>query len=126
MPRVRHGLPLASIWLDTAAQTPLYQQVYAGLKRAILHGQLRPGSRLPSTRTIAGDLELSRNTVTAAFDQLFAEGYIEARIGSGTRVVSTLPNEFLRPPLKSVARSRPSHAATLSRWGTATQPTPAR
>jgi len=121
MPRVRHGLPLASVWLDTAAQTPLYQQVYAGLKRAILHGQLRPGSRLPSTRTIAGDLHLSRNTVTAAFDQLLAEGYIEARIGSGTRVVSTLPNEFLRPPLESVARSRPSHAATLSRWGTATQ-----
>jgi GntR family transcriptional regulator/MocR family aminotransferase len=60
------------------------------LREAIRSGRLAPGARLPSSRALAADLGLSRGTVTAAFDQLVAEGYLSARHGSGT-TVSELP-----------------------------------
>jgi GntR family transcriptional regulator/MocR family aminotransferase len=53
------------------------------------------GLRLPSTRALAGDLGVSRNTVVTAFDQLLAEGYVESRVGRGTRVSHTLPDHLL-------------------------------
>jgi len=56
------------------------------LRLAIQQGRLAAGTRLPSSRTLAGDLELSRGTVAAAYDQLIAEGYLLARQGAGTQV----------------------------------------
>ncbi|GII62933.1 GntR family transcriptional regulator [Sphaerisporangium krabiense] len=56
------------------------------LRAAIREGRLAPGSRLPSTRALAAEAGLSRNTVGAAYDQLIAEGYLTARRGSGTSV----------------------------------------
>jgi GntR family transcriptional regulator/MocR family aminotransferase len=68
----------------------------AGLERAlrdaIRSARLGPGTRLPSSRALAADLGISRNTVSAAFDQLVAEGYLTARQGSGTAV-----SEIARP-----------------------------
>ena len=90
----------ASIPLDDASATPLYYQVYQRLRAAILLGQLAPGARLPSTRQMADDLSVSRNTMMSAFDQLIAEGYVEGRVGAGTFVSPTLPEELLQ------ARSR--------------------
>ncbi|HEX2909298.1 MAG TPA: PLP-dependent aminotransferase family protein [Chloroflexia bacterium] len=81
--------------LDPASTTPLYRQLYEVLRQAILSGQLSSGARLPSTRLLADGLNLSRNTVTAAFDQLLAEGYIEGRHGSGTFVSAELPEDLL-------------------------------
>src|SRR5262249_15802037 len=90
----------ASIPLDDASATPLYYQVYQRLRAAILLGQLAPGARLPSTRQMADDLSVSRNTMMSAFDQLIAEGYVEGRVGAGTFVSPTLPEELVQ------ARSR--------------------
>jgi GntR family transcriptional regulator/MocR family aminotransferase len=56
------------------------------LREAIRSGRLAPQARLPSTRVLAAELGLARNTVAAAYEQLVAEGYLEARVGSGTRV----------------------------------------
>ncbi|MGY0230386.1 MocR-like pyridoxine biosynthesis transcription factor PdxR [Longispora urticae] len=56
------------------------------LREAIRAGHLPAGMRLPSTRDLAGQLGIARGTVTAAYDQLAAEGYLEARRGSGTRI----------------------------------------
>lgn len=70
----------------------LAEQVYAGLRTAILAGTLPPGSRLPSTRALAGESGVSRTTTQAAFDQLIAEGYLETRPGSGTFVAAELPD----------------------------------
>ncbi len=56
------------------------------LRDAIRSGRLAPRARLPSSRALAADLGLSRGTVSAAFDQLVAEGYLTARHGSGTTV----------------------------------------
>lgn len=73
------------------AQPNLGAQVCEGLRRAILDGRLRPGTRLPSTRALAMRLRLARSTVALAFDQLTAEGYIEGRRGSGTFVCHAVP-----------------------------------
>ncbi|WP_040807149.1 MocR-like pyridoxine biosynthesis transcription factor PdxR [Nocardia concava] len=59
------------------------------LREAIRDGRLAAGTRLPSTRTLAAELGVSRGTVSAAFDQLIAEGHLVARQGSGTRVART-------------------------------------
>ncbi|MBX7213391.1 MAG: PLP-dependent aminotransferase family protein [Thermoflexales bacterium] len=88
-------LALLAAPLDPDASTPLYRQLYDAIRKAILIGRFAPGARLPSTRALADELSLSRNTVALAFDQLFAEGYLEGRIGSGTYVSRALPDELL-------------------------------
>ena len=67
---------LAGVGLERRATTSLVEQLYSGLRRAILSGQLRPGTRLPSTRAFATDNNISRNTVVSAFEQLLMEGYL--------------------------------------------------
>src|SRR5262245_59393932 len=55
---------------------PLYRRVYHALKSTIRHGRLAPDARLPSSRELAADLRVSRNTVMLAYEQLLAEGYV--------------------------------------------------
>jgi Transcriptional regulators containing a DNA-binding HTH domain and an aminotransferase domain (MocR family) and their eukaryotic orthologs len=82
--------------MENSGKEPLYIQLYQALRRAILNRQLHAGTRLPSTRVLATELAISRTTVVSAFDQLLAEGYLEARAGSGTFVASRLPEELLQ------------------------------
>jgi GntR family transcriptional regulator/MocR family aminotransferase len=74
------------MFLELDNQGPRYAQLTRALKQAILSGRCAPASRLPATRTLARDLDLSRNTVLAAYEQLAAEGFIEGRVGSGCYV----------------------------------------
>lgn len=67
-----------SITLDTDAGTPLYEQIYLHIRNEIRQGKLSKGSRLPSTRYLAGYLQISRTTVDLAYSQLVSEGYIES------------------------------------------------
>jgi GntR family transcriptional regulator/MocR family aminotransferase len=94
--RVPSSLPTALLPVDPAAPEPLYHQLYVRLRAAILAHRFRPGQRLPSTRLLAADLGVSRNTVLYAFEQLTAEGYLEGAVGSGTYVAHQLPE---MPPL---------------------------
>lgn len=64
--------------------------VESALRTAIRDGQLAPGVRLPSSRDLAAQLGVARGTVTAAYGQLTAEGYLTAKRGSGTHVAATL------------------------------------
>ncbi|WP_315835064.1 PLP-dependent aminotransferase family protein [Bradyrhizobium prioriisuperbiae] len=84
---------------------PAYLQVYRAIRTEILNGTLSRGMRLPSTRSIATDLSVARNTILQAFDQLLAEGYVTAHVGAGTFVADELPDlmETLHP-----AASRPA------------------
>jgi GntR family transcriptional regulator/MocR family aminotransferase len=97
------GTALAAVALSPDADAPLHRQLYDALRGAVLSGHLAPGARLASTRAMAVELGVSRNTVMAAFDQLLAEGYLEGRTGAGTYVTRTLPDDALRarrtPPL---------------------------
>lgn len=84
--------------------TPLYQQLYNHLRAAILSGELRGGLKLPSTRALAAELNLSRNTVLNAYEQLLAEGYLESIEGSGTYVAWVLPELLLTTPKRQTRR----------------------
>lgn len=75
---------LSGIQLDP--RQGLARQLYQALRERILDGRLPAGARLPASRELAALLGLSRNTVTRAFDQLYAEGYVEGRVGAGTYV----------------------------------------
>jgi GntR family transcriptional regulator / MocR family aminotransferase len=70
---------------------PLHRQLYRSLREAVLAGRLAAGAKLPSTRSLAIELGLSRNTVLAACEQLVAEGYAAPRARSGLYVSAALP-----------------------------------
>jgi GntR family transcriptional regulator / MocR family aminotransferase len=95
--------------VERRSARPLQRQIYDQWRAAILGGRFRPGDRVPSSRAFASAYAVARVTVTAAYDQLLAEGYFETRHGAGTFVASDLPDEALRPV--GVAR----HAATGGR-----------
>ena len=86
---------LLSIGLERPSTIPLHRQLYEQVRDLILSGRLTVGSRLPSSRALAHDLAVSRNTVVTAFDQLIAEGYIDSLVGSGSYVSSELPTVAL-------------------------------
>src|SRR5258708_5335440 len=70
--------------LDRASRTPLTRQIYMQVRSAVLSGALCPGTRVPSSRTMASKLGVARASVVSAYEQLLAEGYVESRQGSGT------------------------------------------
>ncbi|GHG07414.1 transcriptional regulator [Deinococcus piscis] len=72
--------------LDRTSDTPLTRQLAAALRTQVASGQLPAGTRLSPTRQLADLLKVSRGTVTEVFETLCAEGYLEARVGSGTFV----------------------------------------
>ena len=108
--------------IDPRAPQGLQQQVYSAVRRAILEGTLAPGTRLPSSRTFAADLCVSRTTTLLAYEQLLAEGYLTARHGSGTFVAAELPDDLpQRTAPRRLARTRHPQ---LSRRGMALADTP--
>jgi len=103
-------------------ELPRYRTLYEAIRHAILSQQLPPGARLPSTRELARDLELSRNTVLSTFEALLAEGYILARAGSGTFVAhaAAAPKSRARKPIDVARAATPSSRSgpeELSRRG---------
>ena len=91
---------------------PLYRRVYLALKAKIRAGDLGSASRLPSTRALAKDLGVSRNTVMLAYEQLAAEGYLVSRHRGATSVGAVAPPRPPRPP----ARAAIDPAAPLSAY----------
>ncbi|MET9139725.1 MocR-like pyridoxine biosynthesis transcription factor PdxR [Streptomyces parvulus] len=77
----------------------LTAQIQRFIKQEIQRGTLHPGTRLPPSRSLAVDLEVSRSVVVEAYAQLAAEGYLEAIRGAGTRVRSHLSREAVVPVL---------------------------
>ena len=94
-PRRTPSAPAMLVALDPDASATLQQQLYAGLRDAILAGRLAAGAQLPATRLLAAELSVSRTTVALAFDQLRAEGYVTGRPRSGTFVAATIPDRTL-------------------------------
>lgn len=99
--------------LDPTA--PLYQQIYEHLQAAILNGQLKPGAKIPSSRALADELGISRNTILNAYDQLFAEGYLESVTGRGTFVTRVLPDTYLTASVVGSPPPDRPHTPRLSR-----------
>jgi GntR family transcriptional regulator / MocR family aminotransferase len=91
MPKHAKLIKRPEIMLDATLPVPLYKQIYERLRGTILAGQLERGTRLPSTRTLASELGVSRTTTNLAYEQLLLEGYLESRVGQGTLVARHLP-----------------------------------
>ena len=98
------------ITLDQSASAPLYKQLYERLRAEILAGQLEAGTRLPSTRVLASELGVSRNTTALAYELLLLEGYIESRVGDGTRVAHLQA----RPILQYTRNAQDRHTTATS------------
>ncbi|PZO77988.1 MAG: PLP-dependent aminotransferase family protein [Mesorhizobium amorphae] len=80
------GELLFSIQVDRSGGTAISTQLYSAMRRMILSGDLPAGRRLPSSRTLADELAVSRTTALSAFERLAAEGLIVSRTGSGSYV----------------------------------------
>jgi GntR family transcriptional regulator / MocR family aminotransferase len=113
-----------AIALDHQSDTPLHQQLYDELRQAILQGRLLPRQKLPSTRSIAQSLGISRTTATQSYDRLQSEGYLETVVGSGTYVCAQLPDDLMQSI--SVPLPAPFQPLTvpLSRYGATLAQTP--
>jgi GntR family transcriptional regulator / MocR family aminotransferase len=83
---------------------PLHQQIYDSFRCMIVAGSLSSGQQIPSTRTLASELGISRIPALNAYGQLLAEGYFEARVGAGTFVCSSLPEQPSRPEKSGKSR----------------------
>ncbi|MDJ0635005.1 MAG: PLP-dependent aminotransferase family protein [Xenococcaceae cyanobacterium MO_188.B29] len=106
-----------TIALDNNSAIPLYQQIYTELRQAILTGRLQPNQQIPSTRWLAKSLGISRSTVSQSYEQLFSEGYLQTKTGSGTFVSEKLPDDLLiTQPIKSKYQST-SPQVELSTYG---------
>lgn len=117
MPK-RAPLIRIGISIDESSSIPLHRQLYERLRANILSGQLQAGARLPSSRSLAQELGISRNTVTTAYDQLLAEGYIESQVGHGTSVVSLPPEHLINvAPVRHAPFSVSSGHPALSQRG---------
>lgn len=127
VPRGAFDATLALPPLDRAAAEPLQRQLYLGFRAAILDGRLPAGTRLPSTRALAAHLKLGRNTVLAAFELLFAEGFVAARPGSGTVVenvprAAPSPTRSDRPLSRRMAQLMDIEAPRGRGWGATLAP----
>lgn len=77
--------------IDRGDTGHLYQQLFVRIRRLVADGVLAPNSRLPSSRALSRRLAISRNSVATAFEMLIADGWLEARPGSGTYVAASPP-----------------------------------
>lgn len=84
------------IHLDSSSTSTLQTQIYEKVRTAIVSGVLRPGTSLPSSREVARELKVSRNTIVLAFERLANEGYLKMRTGSGTFVADPLPDDCVK------------------------------
>nr|WP_199111115.1 PLP-dependent aminotransferase family protein [Collimonas sp. PA-H2] len=100
-----------------AAGTPLNRQIYQAIREAILSQLLPSAMQLPSSRDLARELGISRNTVTYAYEQLIAEGYLETRAGSGTYIADTTPDQIPETRLNTPPLTDPSGQSELSAHG---------
>jgi GntR family transcriptional regulator/MocR family aminotransferase len=105
------------LWLRLDGEGSLHRQTHRALRTAILAGRLRGGERLASTRSLARELGVSRNTVLQAYEQLVAEGYATTRGGSGTYVAEALPVGAGGVQRPSEARDPAREAPRLSAFG---------
>lgn len=95
--------------LQPDSELPLHEQVERSIRESIQAGRLLAGAPLPSSRSLAKRLGISRGVVTEAYGQLAAEGYLLSRQGAPVRVALTVRSAPARPPARSLLPSFPYH-----------------
>jgi GntR family transcriptional regulator/MocR family aminotransferase len=95
--------------LERGGEAPLHEQIERSIRESIRDGRLLAGARLPSTRSLALELGVSRGVVTEAYSQLAAEGYLVSRQGAPVRVAATVRAAEARPTARSILPSFAYH-----------------
>lgn len=93
MPGSSPEISLTFIKIDPSVNKPLYRQICQQIREAVLNGMLKYGDRMPATRILAKDLQISRNSVVQAFEQLTLEGYLNSKTGAGTYICGQMDND---------------------------------
>lgn len=111
--------PVVQLRMDGDRQDalPVTRRITEALKAQIAGGTYGAGDRLPSTRALAAELGVSRTTVTAAYEQLLAEGYLETRQGARAQVAGTLQRAAQAAATAEPPRGDAAPPAPLSRYG---------
>lgn len=124
MVRWARGALLESVAIDRSVPRRLGLQICNGLRDLIVSGALKPGDRLPATRTLAKEFGVSRATIVESFDRLISEGILETRVGAGTYVAQTLPADplprtetHIDPPPAQIRPKELDSAGTATRFG---------
>lgn len=105
---------MLGIELNRNNDLQLWRQIYQYLKELMISGQLKAGEALPSTRELAKELKISRNTVCEAYNLLIAEGFIVSRQGASTRVSEGLCLEPVKPALSHQLKSKAIRSISVS------------
>jgi GntR family transcriptional regulator / MocR family aminotransferase len=114
--------PSASlVRVDRRLSTPLFRQVYQRVRNAVLDGTLAPGARLPSSRSLAGQLSIARGTIELAYALLADEGYV-----AGMRRTGTIVNAGLSRKSMSPGNGRRSYGSLAELGHEFVRPKPAR
>jgi GntR family transcriptional regulator len=103
-----------SFALDPAGGVPYYRQIILQVEMAIADGRLRPGSRLPTVRGLAVNLEINPNTVARAYQELERRGIVTTQQGTGTFISDReidLTSAEREQTLRRLVQSLLSHAA---------------
>lgn len=107
-----------SPFIDHQLNKPVYYQLYDYMKKEICEGRITGGTKLPSIRKLSQHLNISRNTIEAAYQQLFLEGYIDSVPKSGY-IVTSLQTELIQYPIRQDSAELPtrqSHAGNNYRY----------
>ncbi|WDD91307.1 PLP-dependent aminotransferase family protein [Burkholderia sp. FERM BP-3421] len=94
---------------------PIYRQLHRLLQQAILSRELPAGARFPSSRLLAAELGIARNTVTQVYEQLALEGYVTSATGRGTFVADSAPDEIVGAGEAAAARAPDASRAAAAR-----------
>ncbi|WP_371229810.1 PLP-dependent aminotransferase family protein [Roseovarius sp. 2305UL8-3] len=119
MPKHVGAVLLHGFDVDRNSPVPIYRQIETALRRLILDGTLPSSRKLPSTRDLASELGVSRITIKSVYEQLIAEGYLNAKTGSGTFVTAGLALETapkVRAPFRAINTPQidlPDHATPI-------------
>ena len=105
-------IDIGDLTLSGGAST-LQQQLFHAIRAKIVKSLWPLQGKLPSTRKLASELNVSRNTVTAAYEQLLAEGYIESKQGSGFYVAVELPDKYVPATVTQGTSSVESNCLSL-------------
>jgi len=95
--------PCGGIHLDRQSELPLRRQIYQALGDQMINGKLKAGELLPSTRDLSRGLNVSRSTVSDAYEMLIAEGFVISSQGAPTRIAEGLCVEKMPDPAPRAA-----------------------
>ncbi|HEX4157222.1 MAG TPA: PLP-dependent aminotransferase family protein [Rhizomicrobium sp.] len=110
-------IAIAAMRVSPESPIPMYEQISNALRRAIVAGDLPPGTAIPTSRELAATMRVGRNTVVRAYSQLVAEGYLASGRRRGTRVEDGLVSDTFATPSRPAAAANDHHNVLMAPIG---------